>query len=86
MLNHERLTIKAAEAIQAAAAEAQRRGNPSLEDLHLLGALLDQDETVVVPILQKVGVNIGRLKEGLEKALDRLPSRAAERRRTSAAS
>ena len=73
MLNQERLTIKAAEAIQAAAAEAQRRGNPSLEDLHLLHALLDQDETVVVPILQKVGVNIARMKEGLGKALDRLP-------------
>jgi ATP-dependent Clp protease ATP-binding subunit ClpB len=76
VLNHERLTIKAAEAIQAAAAEAQRRGNPSLEDLHLLSALLEQDETVVVPILQKVGVNIGRLKDGLEKALDRLPKQS----------
>ncbi len=73
MLNHERLTIKAAEAIQAAAGEAQKRGNPSLEDMHLLFALLDQDETVVVPILQKVGVNIARLTDGLERALDRLP-------------
>ncbi len=76
MLNQERLTIKAAEAIQAAAAEAQRRGNPSLEDLHLLHALLDQDETVVVPILQKVGVNIARLSDGLVRALDRLPKQS----------
>jgi ATP-dependent Clp protease ATP-binding subunit ClpB len=73
VLNHERLTIKAAEAIQAAAGEAQRRGNPSLEDMHLLSALLEQDETVVVPILQKVGVNIARLQDGLGQALDRLP-------------
>ena len=76
MLNHERLTIKAAEAIQAAAADAQRRGNPSLEDVHLLRALLEQDETVVVPVLQKVGVNIGRLTEGLDQALDRLPKQS----------
>jgi ATP-dependent Clp protease ATP-binding subunit ClpB len=73
VLNQDRLTIKAAEAIQAAAAEATRRGNPSLEDVHILHALLDQDETVVVPILQKVGVNVARLSDGLMKALDRLP-------------
>jgi len=76
VLNHERLTIKAAEAIQAGAGEAQRRGNPTLEDLHLLHALLDQDETVVVPVLQKVGVNVARLAERLERALDRLPKQS----------
>ncbi|MGH7502811.1 MAG: ATP-dependent chaperone ClpB [Longimicrobiales bacterium] len=75
-MNHERLTIKAAEAIQAAAAEAQRRGNPSLEDVHLLAALMEQDETVVVPILQKVGVNAGRVAASLEQALDRLPKQS----------
>ena len=76
MLNHERLTIKAAEAIQAAAGEAQKRGNPTLEDVHLLHALLGQDETVVLPILQKVGLNIPRLLEGLERALERLPKQS----------
>ena len=73
MLSGDRLTIKAAEAIQAAASEAQRRGNPAIEDLHLLAALLSQDETVVVPVLQKVGLNVTRLREQLGEALDRLP-------------
>ena len=73
MINPDRLTIKAAEAIQAAAQEAQRRGNPSIEDLHLLNALLAQDETVAVPILQKVGVNVARLRDLLNEALNRLP-------------
>ncbi|MGQ0560942.1 MAG: ATP-dependent chaperone ClpB [Gemmatimonadota bacterium] len=73
MLSSDRLTIKAAEAIQAAAAESQRRGNPAIEDLHLLHGLLLQDETVVVPVLQKVGVNIARLREELGRALERLP-------------
>jgi ATP-dependent Clp protease ATP-binding subunit ClpB len=76
LLNTERLTIKAAEAIQAAAQEAQRRGNPAVEDLHLLQALLQQDETVVVPVLQKVGVNIIRLRELLGEALNRLPKQS----------
>ena len=73
MLNAERLTIKAAEAIQAAAAEAQRRGNPTLEDVHVLDALLAQEESVVVPVLQKVGVRLPRLQESLDRAIDRLP-------------
>jgi ATP-dependent Clp protease ATP-binding subunit ClpB len=73
VLNPDRLTIKAAEAIQAAAQDAQRRGNPSLEDIHLLRALLDQSETVVVPVLQKVGGNVARLRDGLDRAADRLP-------------
>jgi ATP-dependent Clp protease ATP-binding subunit ClpB len=73
LLNPERLTIKAAEAIQAAAADAQRRGNPTLEDLHLLSALLDQQESVVGPVLQKVGANLPRLQEALGRALERLP-------------
>src|SRR5690349_10937303 len=73
MLNPERLTIKASEALQSALSEASRRGNPSLEDLHVLTALLGQDETVVLPILQKVGANIPRLQDSLKGALDRLP-------------
>jgi len=73
VLNADRLTIKAGEAIQAAVAEAQRRGNPMLEDVHLLRALLEQEGTIAVPILQKVGVRIPRLEEELERELERLP-------------
>jgi ATP-dependent Clp protease ATP-binding subunit ClpB len=76
VLNHERLTIKAAEAMQAAAQEATRRGNPSLEDVHLLQALLGQEETVVVPVLQKVGANVARLREALTAVLERLPKQS----------
>jgi ATP-dependent Clp protease ATP-binding subunit ClpB len=72
-LNHERLTIKAAEAIQSSLQDGTRRGNPALEDVHLLSALLGQEETVVVPVLQKVGVNVTRLREALTAVLDRLP-------------
>jgi len=73
VLNFDRLTIKAGEAIQGAVLEAQRRGNPSLEDLHLLDALLSQEDTIVLEVLRKVGVDEGRLRDSLEAALDRLP-------------
>ena len=73
MLNHEKLTLKAGEAIQAALTEGSRRGNPALEDIHLLWALLGQEQTVVWPVLQKVGVQPGRLQESVGQALERLP-------------
>jgi len=76
VLNPDRLTVKAAESIQAAAQDAQRRGNPAIEDVHLLSALLAQEESIVVPILQKVGVNITRLRESLNARIDRLPKQS----------
>ena len=75
-MNFERLTVKSAEAIQQAAESARRAGNPAIEDLHLLDALLAQSEGIVVPVLQKVGVNVSRLREGLKSALDRLPKQS----------
>ncbi|HEX7118940.1 MAG TPA: ATP-dependent chaperone ClpB [Longimicrobiales bacterium] len=75
-MNSDRLTIKAGEAVQRAASDAQRRGNPTLEDVHVLGALLGQEETIVVPILRKVGVSVAHLGEELERVLGRLPKQS----------
>ena len=72
MINFDRLTVKSAEAIQAAANVARQAGNPAVEDVHLLGALLTQDEGIVVPILQKVGVNVARLSTDLQASTGRL--------------
>lgn len=51
MPNFDRLTVKSAEAIQQAATKARQDGNPAIEDLHLLDALLGQEEGIVVPML-----------------------------------
>jgi ATP-dependent Clp protease ATP-binding subunit ClpB len=76
MVNFDRLTVKSAEALQQAANTARQTGNPAVEDLHLLDALLSQEEGIVVPILQKVGVNVTRLREALKAALGRLPKQS----------
>ena len=47
MLSSERLTVKAAEAINAAIELARKNGNSVIRDLHLLAALLDQSEQFV---------------------------------------
>jgi ATP-dependent Clp protease ATP-binding subunit ClpB len=73
MPNFDRLTVKSAETIQQAAAGARQRENPAIEDLHLLEALLAQEEGIVGPMLQKVGANLRSVRDQLASALDRLP-------------
>src|SRR5581483_6524773 len=76
MISADRLTVKAGEALQQAAALARARGNPVVNDAHLFYALLSQDEGVVVPLLQKVGLNIAQLKADTERELQRFPQQS----------
>ena len=72
MLSAEKLTVKAAEALQAAAAEARQRGNPEIHGVHLLYALLAQEDGIVVPVLQKLEVAVTLVRERAAEALDRM--------------
>src|SRR3954471_18174566 len=76
MLSSERLTVKAAEAINAAIELARKNGNPVIQDLHLLSALLDQDEGIVVPVLQKLGANVTSLREAIKREIGRYPKQS----------
>ncbi len=71
MISSDRLTVKSAEALNSALALARRNGNPQVHDLHLLHALLGQDEGIVVPLLQKLGVAIPALREAVERDIGR---------------
>src|SRR5919204_96276 len=73
MIRPERLTIKAQEAFKDAGEEARRRGNPVVNDAHLLAALLAQPEGIVQPLLQKAGLNVTGLGQAVERELDRFP-------------
>ncbi len=76
MIRPERLTIKAAEALQQAGAQARTRGNPVVNDAHLFSALLEQDEGIVVPLLQKAGLNVTQLKSETEREIERFPKQS----------
>jgi ATP-dependent Clp protease ATP-binding subunit ClpB len=71
-MRFDQLTIKAQEAIQEAQRDARARGNAELSPDHLLLALLKQSEGVVVPILQKLGVDAQALEQQIDGDLDRL--------------
>ena len=74
MIRPDRLTIKGQEAFRDAAALAAERGNPVVNDAHLFAALLNQDEGVVQPLLQKAGVNVAALREATERELAKFPT------------
>ncbi|MTV26755.1 ATP-dependent chaperone ClpB [Nitriliruptoraceae bacterium ZYF776] len=52
----DRLTHKSQEALQRAAGIARDRSHPEVGTVHLLSALLEQADGVVLPLLQKLGV------------------------------
>ena len=78
MIRPERLTVKAAEALQQAAADARSRGNPVVNDAHLFRALLSQEEGVVAPLLQKAGVNVAQLSAEVDREIGRFPKQSGE--------
>jgi ATP-dependent Clp protease ATP-binding subunit ClpB len=71
MLSFDRLTVKAGEAIQAAANESRRRQNPEIEGIHLLHALLSQKDGIVTPVLQKLGVTVAAIRDRVLGEMDR---------------
>ena len=54
-------TTKSQEAIQLAQTIANDHGQQGIDPIHLLRALLQQDDSIVITILQKLGVNILKL-------------------------
>ncbi len=76
MIRPERLTVRAAEALQQGVSLARSRGNPVVNDAHLFCALLSQDDGIVVPLLQKAGLNVTQLKAETEREIERFPKQS----------
>ena len=68
-----KLTRKSQEALSAAIRRATADGNPQVEPVHLLSALIGQAEGVVRPLLKEVGADPGRLSTKVEEEIARLP-------------
>ena len=69
----DRLTVKSQEAVQAASGHAGENGNPEVMPLHLMAALLEDREGVVIPVLEKIGVPVEQLLSGVNSAIEKLP-------------
>lgn len=69
----DKLTIKAQEAVARAQELAAEAGNPQIEPVHLLAALLKEDGGIVRPVLEKIGANTRQLETIVEAELKHLP-------------
>src|SRR5215813_5854286 len=73
MIRFDKLTLKGQEALQSAQSHAQEKSNPQINPEHLLWALVEQKDGVVLPVLQKLGVNLPTLAQQLAEAVGKLP-------------
>ncbi len=72
-MRQDKLTTKLQEAIADAQSLAVGNDNQYVDPVHLLAALLQQNDGSTRSLLQRAGVNVNRLATSLKTAMDRLP-------------
>ena len=69
----DKLTVKSAEAVQGAVGLAGDSGNPETLPVHLMAALLEDKEGVVLPVLEALGVPPQQLLAQMNGLIAKLP-------------
>ena len=72
-LDPNKLTRKTGEALGAAQSLAREANHSQVTPEHLLGALVGQPESVVLPVLQRIGVSAKVVRDRVDEALARIP-------------
>ncbi|MDB5948397.1 MAG: clpB, partial [Massilia sp.] len=72
-MRQDKITTKLQEALSDAQSLAVGNDNQYIDPVHLLTALLNQDDGGARSLLQRAGVNVGGLTTALKSALERLP-------------
>ncbi|NMC05777.1 MAG: AAA family ATPase, partial [Candidatus Lokiarchaeota archaeon] len=67
-------TVKVQEALLSARNMAQQREHPYIEPLHVLKALLDQQDGIARPLLEKLGTRAVVIDQAIEAELRRIPT------------
>ncbi|HTR26230.1 MAG TPA: ATP-dependent chaperone ClpB [Terriglobales bacterium] len=69
----DKFTVKSQEAVQRANELASEHGNPELLPLHLLAALVEDKEGIVVPVLEKIGIGPQAVLSEIYQEIEKLP-------------
>ncbi|MEK7546613.1 MAG: ATP-dependent chaperone ClpB [Patescibacteria group bacterium] len=73
MPNFHRFTIKAQESLQNAQEVAAQKSHGELKAIHLLSSLIEDQQSLVQPMLLRSGVNLEKLHREIEAEMSRLP-------------
>ena len=73
---NDKLTRKSQEALSDAVKRAAAAGNPAVDGLHLLAALIEQDGGTAAPLLRAVGADPAAVLKNADEQLARLPRAA----------
>jgi ATP-dependent Clp protease ATP-binding subunit ClpB len=71
---NDQLTTKAQEALSIAVRSAATAGNPQVEPLHILNALLAQTDGITSPLLEAAGADVPDLRGDVDAAVAGLPA------------
>ena len=69
----DKLTVKAQEAMQRANDLASEHGNPELQPVHILTALVEDHEGIVAPVLERVGASPSAVQTAALEEINKLP-------------
>jgi ATP-dependent Clp protease ATP-binding subunit ClpB len=69
----DKFTLKSQEAVQQAIALANDNGQPEVSPLHLLTALTEDKDGIIIPLLQKIGVPTEQLIASARQAIAGMP-------------
>ena len=70
---HDRFTIKAQEAIELASKTAVDKQHSQIDPLHILSALISQENGIVPPLLDRLGVERAMLETDIGNAVSKIP-------------
>ncbi len=72
-MKFDKFTLKAQEALATAQQIVMAKSHTVMSALHLLFAVCEDDNSIAIEILKKIGANVSRIKEMTDSELERLP-------------
>jgi len=72
-MNAQKFTKKSLEAIQRAQSLAVERANPQIEQMHILYALLESQDSLNAQRFKQMGVDAGEMLREAAREMERLP-------------
>lgn len=72
-MNISRLTLKAQEALEEARVITEESGNQEVTSLHMLLALLKDNESFVISLLKKIEIDVTSLANTIKEEIDKFP-------------